>query len=196
LAVLDDICAMACFEGGFHLIDVSDSENPVLMGTFDKDDEYPWGVALYNEIAYVSYRNKFVRIFDISDPENPIEQGMVYDDLKWPWNMLISKDLMHVADYKGGVITYDISDPVHPVQIERLNHSLALDLDLQGEFLYEGQYGSLKILDCRHSSQAPEGIVTVKYNFRNLTWHGTIIISYYINLKTLKPSVYFNSSGP
>jgi hypothetical protein len=172
LAVSKDIVGMACYGGGFHLIDVGNPENPQHLGSFDNDGENAWGVAILDDLAYVSYRNRIIRLFDISDPANPNETGLLYENLVWPWNMLISGDYMHVADYKGGIMTYDIADPQNPVMVDRMNHSLAVDLDLQGEFLYEGHYGSLKIHDCRHSSQAPLGRVTVRYNSSRLFWRG------------------------
>jgi uncharacterized secreted protein with C-terminal beta-propeller domain len=131
----------------------------------DKDNEYPWGAAFFDDLVYVTYRkNGYIRIFDISDPANPNEVGIISDGLKWPWNMVISGDYMHVTDYVVGVSTYDISDPRNPVRTDRLGHHYAVDLDHQGGFLYEGHYGSLRILNCRHSSEAPKGIVTVKYH--------------------------------
>lgn len=164
LAVMGNICSMACHGGGFHLIDVFNPADPTKMGSYDEDGENPWGVALMDDLAYVSYIDGFIRIFDISDPFSPQEVGIVYDDLKQPWNMLISGYYMHVTDYGRGVKTYDIRDPLNPIQIDKLVHAFAVDLDLQGEYLYEGEFGHLNILDPRHSSQAPMSIVTVRYN--------------------------------
>jgi hypothetical protein len=158
------VAGLACDEGGFYLITFSDVENPQIHGSYNIPGENPWGVALGDSLAYVSYRNGFIRIFYIPNVDDLIEVNIVSDGLKWPWNMLISGSYLHVADYKGGVSSYDISRPTSPVLVDRLNHNYAVQLDLKGEFLYEGHFGSLRVLDCRHSSQAPWGIVTVRYN--------------------------------
>jgi hypothetical protein len=158
------ILGLACDEGGFFLITFSDVENPTIHGSYDLPGENPWGVALMDHLAYVSYRNGFIRIFYLPDLENPMVVNTISDGLKWPWNMVISGTYFHVADYKGGVSTYDITWPFLPILKDRLSHNYAIQLDLKGEFLYEGHFGSLRVLNCRHSSQAPRSIVTVRYN--------------------------------
>jgi hypothetical protein len=158
------VLGLACDEGGFFLITFSDPAHPRIQSMTKNPGEKPWGVALLDKIAYVSYRNGFVRIFYLPNLENPMEINLISDGLKWPWDMLIDGSYLHVADYKGGLRTYDITWPVFPILMDNLTHNYATVLDLKGEFLYEGHFGSLRINDCRHCSQAPRNVVNVRYN--------------------------------
>jgi hypothetical protein len=164
LDIRKGVLGLACDEGGFFLITFSDPEHPKIHSLTKNPGENPWGVALMDKIAYVSYRNGFIRIFYLPNLENPLEVKTISDGLKWPWDMIIDGTYLHVADYKDGVKTYDISWPLFPVLKDNLSHNYATVLDLKGEYLYEGHFGSLRIYDCRHSSQAPLNIMYVRYN--------------------------------
>ncbi len=98
-------------EGLFIIIDVSDPENPQVIGHVDTDG-YAYGVYVSEGYAYVAGEENGLVIVDVSDPSNPQIVGHV--NVRDTRGVYVSEEYAYVADGSNGLVVMDVSDPEDP----------------------------------------------------------------------------------
>lgn len=97
---------------GLFIFDVSDPENPLLVGRCDTAG-YAYGVSVAGNYLYVADGNNGLVVIDVSDPANPVENGH-YDTDGYAQGVTIKGNYAYVADGGNGFVVIDISDPTNP----------------------------------------------------------------------------------
>ncbi|MFC2170844.1 T9SS type A sorting domain-containing protein, partial [Calditrichota bacterium] len=120
------------YEGtGFHIIDVSDPENPDSVGFCETGGG---SIFVSGNLAYSTTSNRGgfpsdgdLYIIDVSDPENPNEIGF-YETPGAACNVFVSGDLIYVADFTNlGIYRFINPDEVNnnPVSSVPVEYSLS-----------------------------------------------------------------------
>jgi len=117
--VQDSIAFLA--NGSLKIIDVSNSQTPIELGSYDP----PWfrifNVVVHGDNAYVSNHGRF-RILDVSEPTSPECLG---EGSPGGYNFQILDSTLYVAQPKTyvedvGVQIFNVSDPFNPSRIGSL----------------------------------------------------------------------------
>jgi hypothetical protein len=69
--VRDDTAYVAQGEGGFMIVDLTDEENPLVVGQLDNTHGTAYGLAVMDSFAYIAVGKNGVSSVDFSDPQNP-----------------------------------------------------------------------------------------------------------------------------
>ncbi|MBC8487184.1 MAG: hypothetical protein H8D45_14240 [Bacteroidetes bacterium] len=94
-----------------EIIDVSDPENPVLVGQIPINDWSPDMKIMEDHLFVAGYWGGF-QIFSLADPVNPVEVG--YYPLGLALKIAISKNLGYIYD-GDAILIFDISDYTDPI---------------------------------------------------------------------------------
>lgn len=95
------------------IADVSDPANPVTLSVL-AHDELGLGVAIRDDLAYVSLGDGDLRVVDISDRANPVELGRGVWPSQGGGDVVVAGDHAFVADHYDDLVVFDISDPSQP----------------------------------------------------------------------------------
>jgi hypothetical protein len=135
-------------DGGLHIIDISDPENPNGVGQCDTPGRAQ-GLTVSDIYAYIAdFMGGGLQIIDISDPENPNRVGQC-DTPGFAHGVDVSGDYAYVADHSSGLQIIDISDPENPNRVGQYNTpGHALDVTVSGDYAYvTDNLGGLLVLD-------------------------------------------------
>ena len=97
LSVLGDLALVAMGEFGLAVVDVSESDEPVVIGTFLETDADVRGVAAGVGYAYLADIALGLRIVDLSDPTAPVLDAE-YDPNDELSSVIRRDSLLYVAD--------------------------------------------------------------------------------------------------
>ncbi len=142
---------------GLQVVDVSDLQNPVELGTFFTEDR-SHNCFVENDRAYLSSELYGVTILDVSDPANIKEIGRINTEGDALW-VVASEPYVYVAEETRGVHIYDVSNPAKPIEVGRYDTAdWAWGLYLVDKTLYVADKSNgLQILDVT-SAAKPERI--------------------------------------
>ena len=150
--IAGDYAFLACFTGGFVVMDISDPENPGFLAGMDTPGR-AYHIALNGDYAYLcDYQS--LRIIDISDPSRPEEVG-TFIPPDFAYDVTIVGEFLYMAS-GGGLRILDISDPENPEQVSFIETPLlAWRLAVSGDFAYIAEiesndgnvHGNLRIID-------------------------------------------------
>ena len=97
--------------GGLHIIDVSDPQKPVEVGSLDTGGDMR-EVAVAQSRAYLANGAKGLAVINVTDPSQPSLLG-AYDSPGYAMGVAVKDNIAYLAD-GAALITVDIQDPVNP----------------------------------------------------------------------------------
>jgi choice-of-anchor B domain-containing protein len=117
-----------CGGSGLYVVDFTEPENPVLLGTLtsyqDQGYNHSGWVHGTEPVYYLADENHGLRIkvVDVSDYTdmdvvNYFDAETDYPEESIPHNMIVLDDYLYVSYYFEGVQVYDISDAYNPVRV-------------------------------------------------------------------------------
>lgn len=121
--VLGNFCYFAEGMGGFQVVDISDPAHPLKRGLIASTTEYPLGVRVSGNFAYVSEmlpNNNLgvLRVVDISNPDTPVHRGSHVIPSRG--TDIDVKDGVAYVIHRDGLATFDLRDPDHPAPLGSL----------------------------------------------------------------------------
>ncbi len=122
-------------ETGLHIVDVSDSTNPIETGSCITPG-YTLGIALSENYAYVAdSANGFsgLQIFDISNPATPFQAGFVPLSTA-PISVFIVDHYVYIGE-NYGIRILDITTPTEPIFVRILSSGLVYEFARSGNSL-------------------------------------------------------------
>ncbi len=128
-------------QGGVVAFDVSDPENPALLGYHpDPAENYPWGryyklVVGEGDRIYATNRDIDLIVVDTSDPSSP--QAIWSHDETGMSGLRINGDLLYVVTHTGEFHTWSLEDPDAPRRLNQTDGlASAWDLVVDGDWAY------------------------------------------------------------
>ena len=116
VVVEGDYAFVAAGVSGLQILDISDPENPEVVGYWDDNPGEAKCVFVVGDFAYVADAGSGLRVIDVSDPENPDEVGF-YDTPGSAYGVFVVGDFAYVADAGSGLRVIDVSDPENPDEV-------------------------------------------------------------------------------
>ncbi|MCP4547504.1 MAG: T9SS type A sorting domain-containing protein [bacterium] len=134
---------------GLYIFDFMNPTNPVFDGFRTTYYPVPSGVAVNDEIAYVTTFANEVFAIDAHDPSDPFELDLLDSSLAETRDIAIQGDLAYIGGSHYGLIIVDISNPAKLVEIGTYDEVISfLNIDVQGDYVYASSYSeSLTIID-------------------------------------------------
>ncbi|MCD6518580.1 MAG: hypothetical protein J7M05_01460, partial [Anaerolineae bacterium] len=161
---------------GLHIYDVSTPSAPVLKGVFYVEGTYIYDVQVVGNYAYITGRPyaQGLRVIDVSDPTNPHQVGAVATAAE-AYDIRIANGCAYIAERQGSkpsgyLEVFDLSSPTQPVLLKRYaspGQSSISGVYPQGTLVYLAAHGEGLLVVNPNISEAPEGTVTVDYNWED-----------------------------
>ncbi len=137
---------------GLKIVDVSDSEEPTIVGAWDSPYRSQ-GVTVAGSFAYLSDGLEGLYVIDVSDPTNPVDvahlevPGQSYD-------VAVLGTYAYVAAGTAGLQVIDISDPRQPIQVGNFNPTNTVyEVAVQGSYAY--------LASSKHGSPSEAGLLVI-----------------------------------
>ena len=129
--------------GHLYIADIIDPASPELIGDcpFEGDGRQ---LAVDRGIAYVTARANGVFIIDVHDPRKP-ELLCHYDCIELATGVEVQGDLLFIAQRQYGVEIVNIADPRHPVYVGKVKTGEAQSVDVRGDIMYAGDWGTCEL---------------------------------------------------
>ena len=130
------------YDGGLHVVDVSDPSSPVLVGSVATIGD-AHGVAVSDGYAYVADDWFYFNVVDISAPAAP----MIVRTIRSPhrvFDVVIDEDIAYLADGLSGLQVVDISVPAQARLIgshDNLDFATGVATDGEHVYLADGSAG-------------------------------------------------------
>ena len=158
VAVVGDHVYVA--DGGFHIVNVSDKENPV-----EVHHNYPYGaydVAVVGDYAYLA--DGTLTILDISNRSNPLEISNTtgyYASAA----VMVEGNYAYIAAGEDGLVIIDISNKTDPRKVGHCSSSdVVEDVAVSGNHAYvAGRYEGMSVIDVSNKN-APRKIGYFDYD--------------------------------
>jgi len=115
VAILNDIAYLAKSINGMHIVNVSDPENPELLGHFETSGSIR-DVSVSGDFAYLAAYDEGLQVVDISDPANPVEVGH-YRTPRAVRGISLAGNYAFLADSENGIRVVNISNPENPEEV-------------------------------------------------------------------------------
>ncbi len=124
--VENNIGFMNCANSGLWMVDFTDAENPIVLGTMTDYQE-----AGYNHSGWLSEDGQYyflcdenhgsqIKVVNVTDPTDLKVEVLFSPDL-WeneiPHNCMVKDGLLYLSHYYDGMQVYDISNPLNPVRV-------------------------------------------------------------------------------
>ena len=147
---------VADFGGGLRIVDVSDTTNPVEIGSLVPASR-TYSVRVVDNLAYLANGRDGVGIVDVSDPSAPAEVGTL-DTPDLAWRVAVALPYVYVADRSGGLRVIDAGEPANPVEVGFAGTTgQFLDVLVQGDLAYVADFnGWVRVFDVSDPSQPTE----------------------------------------
>ena len=119
---------------GVQIIDVTDSESPLIRGGLDTPG-LAKGISLDGDYAYIADYEAGLQIVDISNPAAPVLAGSA-DTPGLAFDVEVRNGFAYVAD--GGMQVIDVTDPTSPELLTgvAVPGGQAIDVTLSGNYAY------------------------------------------------------------
>lgn len=139
-------------QGGFIIVDVSDSQNPTHITTFASGVDFR-DVKVVENLAYLADISGYLWIVDVSDPENPVTLSTFNPG---PGNALgvdVLGSYAYVALGSQGLRIIDVSSPTNPTEVGYYddpipNTGYSVDVEVEGNYAFVADSDfSLKVID-------------------------------------------------
>jgi len=141
VVVVGDLAYVAAGLSGLQIVDVSDPENPELIGDWEIPS-FAFGIAISGNYAYIANGMGGLHIVSIADPEHPERAGFYGIDDWYAYDVTVSDDYAYVADVSG-LRVISIADPEHPEEVGHYDTpGAAMDVALSEDGLIYVVYGS------------------------------------------------------
>ena len=95
--MIDQTAYVADGSSDLQVIDVSDPQNPAIVGWYENSRGSAMGVAVIGQTAYVAYSDDGLHVIDVSDPKNPFNLGNV-DTPGYASDVVVIGQTAYVAD--------------------------------------------------------------------------------------------------
>lgn len=120
--------------GGMQIVDVSDSANPVMLGSYSNPFESVFQLAVDGGVAYLaSSGNLGLIAVDVGDPLNPFEIGSVPFQNCFSVKVVGTRAFLITID---GLVVVDISDPANMSVIGSVDFGGGQDVFVVGDVAY------------------------------------------------------------
>ena len=122
-------------EAGLHVVDISDSSNPIIVGTVDTPG-YAYGIAVSGSYAYVTeVLPGRVQVIDIRDPFNPsITASLPISG--YAYGIAVSGSYAYVVVWETGLVILDVSNPSNPIIIASLSKPYLMEVFVNDTYAY------------------------------------------------------------
>ena len=175
--VVGNYAYIADGDSGLQIIDISDSKNPTLVGSYD-DDLYANEAEIDGNYAYVAngvdhIRGNNLQIIDITNPDNPVltadHNPTLMSEINFLSKPFRSKYVYVNSNISRFVEIIDISDPENPISDYGLPFPASTSYDLLVDsFIYLGTSKGLEVYDTP-PYESPFGL-DINYYVGNLTY--------------------------
>ena len=142
---------------GLKVIDISDIENPRVVGEWDNPREAAYRLAYSDDYVYMTNSTEGLFILDVSDPDNPDDVSR-FDTPGLALGVFLSGDLAYIADGERGLNIVDISNPGNPRGIGSCDTpGASRDVWVAGDYAYvaDNREG-LRVIDVSNPAQPRE----------------------------------------
>ena len=112
IAVSGTMAAVADYDYGLRILDVSNPVGIQLLGELPISGANPYKVVIDGSVAYVALINGGFVIADISDPANPVQKSRL--NLRYAYDVKERDNFLYVADGSVGLSIFDVSDSAAP----------------------------------------------------------------------------------
>lgn len=119
IAVSSSRAFVAAGKAGLSEVDVHDSTNPQVLGTWSSAG-FAESVAMNGNLAIIADGPLGLRLVDFSSPSAPKEVGSTYP-LNYAFDVALAGNYAFVAAGDSGLLVSDISDPAHPKEVGSLD---------------------------------------------------------------------------
>jgi len=121
--------------GGLRIYDISNPDNPVIVGATNNGDS-PYHVAVAGNTCYLANYDDGLRIYDVSNPTHPVNVGHI-DNGGNAWAVAVAGSTCYLANHDDGLRIYDVSTPASPTNIGHIdNGGSAYGVAVAGNFCY------------------------------------------------------------
>jgi hypothetical protein len=146
-------------ETGLRVLDISDPENPIEIGSYLSSYQMI-DIIILGELAYITEHESGLRILNISDPSNPVEVEF-YASQEDLYNINVFGDYAYVVtrSFNGyGFKILNVSDPLNPdiVNYYPMEWNRAGKLLASGDFLFIDLEEGISIIDVSNPAEAEE----------------------------------------
>jgi hypothetical protein len=164
IVVANDIAYLAGYWSGLRVIDVSDPEAPVELGTLDTPGN-AFGIAVADALVYLADRGSVsdnesipssLRIIDVSDPTAPFMVGAV-EVSSLATDVAVVDDIAYLTvqgfeHYPGvgpsGLHVFDVSEPSAPVEIGAIDTAgFPSRIEVVEDLAYIADWRGLQVID-------------------------------------------------
>ncbi|MDP8239077.1 MAG: T9SS type A sorting domain-containing protein [Candidatus Hatepunaea meridiana] len=133
----------------FYIINISNPEEPVVLGSDRPGAVYSGEIAIYGNLAFVRYTHR-IFIYDISDPDDPVIVGV---HNLFPIEISISSlkaynGYLYITDHELGLKIYDFSDPESLTEVAFYDSpGVGRDVAISNNMAFLADESYLEILD-------------------------------------------------
>lgn len=157
-------------KGGVHIFDISNPEEPILKGKWERNFATVRIASRENYIfAFEGGREGYMYVLDAKDPENPISisKCLVSSQRAPLGDIAIAGDYLFQASYWDGVVdVIDIHDVKNPRLIDKFKSGRPYyhlgGIDVLNGYGYITTPYSLEIIDVPTSSEVPQGSIVFR----------------------------------
>ncbi len=141
---------------GLLIVDVTDLQQPQVLGTFDVGGD-PNYLAVQGNYVYLTYTDQDLYVVDVSQPTNPFYVAQLY----LPGNgggLFLQDSLAYVACFSAGLNLVDISEPTNPSLIATIDtYGAAWDVYVQDGIAYVADDTGVEVIDVSNPA-APDSL--------------------------------------
>lgn len=154
LQIVGNLAFLADGEVGLDIVDISDPDNPILVGNYDTPGEAN-KVDVVNNIAYVASGTGGLQIIDISTPDNPTLLGsnpltVLFGISGLGRGVEVVGDTAFVAAATVGLDIIDVSDPANPTILSNISNpdfAWANNVTVEGNTAFISHTGGMDIIN-------------------------------------------------
>ncbi|MDH5185849.1 MAG: hypothetical protein OEW70_02155 [candidate division WOR-3 bacterium] len=142
-------------QAGLTVLNIEDSQEPVIAANIMDTTNEAWGVAVENHYAYIAYGSYELQIVDISELDTLRFFGSLYHPTPaFGYDIVVENNLAYIAALSQFLIV-DVSDPLYPRQL----YQRVFPANVRGVAIFDTfaiiaceQLG-IYIYDLRHTTQ-------------------------------------------
>ncbi len=127
--------------GGLYIVNISDPNNPYIVGQTNVTLGLPYGIDVVGNYAYITEielpsrgYTSGLTIYDISNKTSPIIVGHIATHN--PSGVKVVDNYAYVADQPGGLKIVNIANPSNPTLVGNITTSCAVKVDIVGNYAY------------------------------------------------------------